>query len=185
MKHLKCVFLSLLVGFILTGNAMATAESEPLNVLEIKVQNDEGLKEQGNNLDSLCYYIELASQPDITCYHQQMIVRWLDDSNELEELQLGVDVRMRLISASDIPDAVTETKGADSHVVIDAKESGIIRVRGIQKGTPVQAYAIDGRVVATVIAGTNGVAIINLNSQPRGLYIISVNQHETFKILKP
>ena len=176
MYQMKRLLTLLLIGLMTISGAMAAEESEPLSVLEMKVDYNENI--------SNTYYIELASQPVVTCYHQVMTVQWQDAEQGWQSIEANVNqnVSMRLLRASEMPNAVTSPKDPSSTVLFDVKEPGIVRVRGMERGTHVQAYATDGRTVATAVAAANGEAIINLKSQARGMYVISVNQRETFKI---
>ena len=168
----------LLVGCMATGG-LAAAE-EPLSVLELCMQHE------GNPAER--YYIEFACQPTVTCYHQVLTLEWLDEELGMQKVMAGTGdgVSIRLMRASEsIPDAVAAPEQVASTVIFDIKQAGIVRVRGINQGARVQAFAPEGRVVATAVAASGGEAVISLKAQPRGMYLISVNQRETFKILKP
>ena len=197
--YMRRLLMLLLVGLLATGSVVAAEESEPLSVLELRVyragSDEEWQQMREADPDASVpvdffftfYYIELADQPQVYCHQHVMSVMWQDAGQPYQQLDLGVEdgALMRLIRASEIPDAVTAPKATASSVVFDVKEPGLVCVRGMKEGTRVQAYAADGRAVATVIAAANGEATVNLKSQTRGMYIISVNQRETFKIMKP
>ena len=63
--------------------------------------------------------------------------------------------------------------------------AGIARVSGLQPSDRLQVFCLDGKSVSVVMSRNDGEAIVDLTQQPRGIYIVSVNQRFSFKLMKP
>ena len=63
--------------------------------------------------------------------------------------------------------------------------AGVARVSGLQPSDRLQVFGLDGKSVSVVMSRNDGEAIVDLTQQPRGIYIVSVNQRFTFKLMKP
>ena len=63
--------------------------------------------------------------------------------------------------------------------------AGVARVSGLQPSDRLQVFCLDGKSVSVVMSRNDGEAIVDLTQQPRGLYIVSVNQRFSFKLMKP
>ncbi len=178
-----------LAALFVSASGAAAEGKEPLSVLEISVPNSAGqsagnVSQEGQTSAPRIYYIELDDQPSITCFHQTMKVVWLDDEEGRQELQVERPATMRLLTAEEV--AVPSLReDAQRRVTFNVKEPGVVRVSGMKPGTKVHAFSADGKSVATCVAGASGDAVVNLKSQMRGIYVISVDQSETFKIMKP
>ena len=63
--------------------------------------------------------------------------------------------------------------------------AGVARVSGLQPSDRLQVFCLDGKSVSVVMSRNDGEAIVDLTQQPRGIYIVSVNQRFSFKLMKP
>ena len=63
--------------------------------------------------------------------------------------------------------------------------AGVARVSGLQPSDRLQVFGFDGKSVSAVMSRNDGEAIVDLTQQPRGIYIVSVNQRFSFKLMKP
>ena len=63
--------------------------------------------------------------------------------------------------------------------------AGIARVSGLQPSDCLQVFSLDGKSVSAVVSRNDGEATVDLTQQPRGIYIVSVNQRFSFKLMKP
>jgi hypothetical protein len=70
-------------------------------------------------------------------------------------------------------------------VSFDLTSAGVVRVSGLQPSDRLQVFSIDGRSVSAVVSRNEGEATIDLTQQPRSIYIVSVNQRFSFKLMKP
>ena len=63
--------------------------------------------------------------------------------------------------------------------------AGVVRISGLQLSDRLQVFSIDGRSVSAVVSRNDSEATIDLTQQPRSIYIVSVNQRFSFKLMKP
>ena len=82
--------------------------------------------------------------------------------------------------------AIEDVKSdADLRVSFDLTSAGVVRVSGLQPSDRLQVFGLDGKNVSAVVSRNDGEATVDLTQQPRGIYIVSVNQRFTFKMMKP
>jgi hypothetical protein len=61
----------------------------------------------------------------------------------------------------------------------------VVNVSGLQKTDRIQVYSLDGKSVNAVVSRHEGEATVDLIQQKRGVYMVSVNNSFTFKLMKP
>ena len=83
------------------------------------------------------------------------------------------------------PTAVSKVRTTDQRVSFNLTQAGVVRVAGLNDGDQLQVFAIDGKQMQPAIFRQNSEATVDLNDMPRGLYVVSVNQYFTFKMMKP
>ena len=82
------------------------------------------------------------------------------------------------------PNGIALVEG-DEHIQFDLTRKDVVRVSGLQKDDLVQVFALDGKSISTPISRHDGEAVVDLSQQRRGVYMVSVNQRFTFKLMKP
>ena len=67
----------------------------------------------------------------------------------------------------------------------DLTHSDVVHVSGLKDADRLQIYGLDGKSVNATVTRQDGEATVDLSQQPRGVYMVSVNQRFTFKMMKP
>lgn len=60
-----------------------------------------------------------------------------------------------------------------------------VRVSGLNENDKIVVSTLGGKIVKTAASQQGGEAVISLGGQPRGCYIVNVNKHFSFKLMKP
>ena len=82
--------------------------------------------------------------------------------------------------------AIEDVKSDEAQrVSFNLTSAGVVRVSGLQPSDHLQVFGLDGKSVSAVVSRNDGEATVDLTQQPRGIYIVSVNQRFTFKLMKP
>lgn len=70
-------------------------------------------------------------------------------------------------------------------ISFDLTSAGVVRVSGLQSSDRLQVFSLDGKSISAVVSRNDGEATVDLTQKSRGIYIVSVNQRFTFKLMKP
>ena len=98
------------------------------------------------------------------------------DRDQIENLTVGT---------TDVT-AIEDVKSDEcQRICFDLTSAGVVRVSGLLPSDRLQVFGLDGKSVSTVVSRNDGEATVDLTQQPRGIYIVSVNQRFTFKLMKP
>ena len=82
--------------------------------------------------------------------------------------------------------AIEDVKSDEcQRISFNLTSAGVVRVGGLQSSDRLQVFSIDGKSVSAVVSRNEGEATIDLTQQPRSIYIVSVNQRFSFKLMKP
>ena len=82
--------------------------------------------------------------------------------------------------------AIEDVKSDEcQRISFNLTSAGVVRVGGLQPSDRLQVFSIDGKSVSAVVSRNDGEATIDLTQQLRGVYIVSVNQRFSFKLMKP
>ncbi|MBR2114643.1 MAG: T9SS type A sorting domain-containing protein [Prevotella sp.] len=82
--------------------------------------------------------------------------------------------------------AIEDVKSDEcQRISFNLTSAGVVRISGLQLSDRLQVFSIDGRSVSAVVSRNEGEATIDLTQQLRGVYIVSVNQRFSFKLMKP
>ena len=82
--------------------------------------------------------------------------------------------------------AIEDVKSDEGlRISFDLTSAGVVRVSGLQPSDRLQVFGLDGKNVSAVVSRNDGEATVDLTQQSRGIYIVSVNQRFTFKLMKP
>lgn len=104
----------------------------------------------------------------------------------IESSELSADYQMAEVEKTEFK---LEKRGGISDVEasgfgIDLTDPTKAVVSGIEPGSWVRLYSIDGSVVASVNAGGDGQAVIELEALSPAVYIILTQSNKTFKLYK-
>ena len=98
------------------------------------------------------------------------------DRDQVENLTVGT---------TDVT-AIEDVKSDEcQRISFDLTSAGVVRVSGLQPSDRLQVFGLDGKSVSAVVSRNEGEATIDLTQQLRGVYIVSVNQRFSFKLMKP
>lgn len=116
--------------------------------------------------------IMISHHPEITIADDKMVVK--SDSVDIEVALADVDNYhfADVTYQVDVPTAIQQ-------VSAPALKGGA--VTGLQKGEVVSIYSIDGKQVQSVVAGSDGIANINLSTLSKSVYILHTPS-ATYKI---
>ena len=139
-----------------------------------------------NTMDGDTYRIMIPYQnPSLNFWNGHLKVSYIPLNGEMGEIQFRrtevKNVSFEKYSWSD----VRPIPSHQSSVHFKLVQSGLIDVCGLKRGNRVQVASVSGRSVMDFQAESDGDVRVNLASQPRGMYIVSVDKRFTFKILKP
>jgi hypothetical protein len=73
----------------------------------------------------------------------------------------------------------------DQRISFDLTSAGVVRVSGLQPSDHLQVFSLDGKSVNAIMNRNENETIVDLTQCQRGIYIVSVNQRFTFKLMKP
>ena len=80
---------------------------------------------------------------------------------------------------------IEEVQSDEPRIRFDLTRKGVVGICGLQQADRIMVCSLDGKSVDAAISRHEGEATIDLSRQPRGVYLISVNQRFTFKLMKP
>ena len=80
---------------------------------------------------------------------------------------------------------IEEVQIDEPRIRFDLTRKGVVNVSGLQKTDRIQVYSLDGKSVNAVVSRHEGEATVDLIQQKRGVYMVSVNNSFTFKLMKP
>ena len=136
---------------------------------------------------STVQFVLPVQEPTITFGGGEMTVSYWEQGRVGEQLWLSfqrdqvADMTIVKINTT----AVSTVRTTDQRVSFNLTQPGVVRVAGLNDGDQLQVFALDGKQVQPAISRQDGEATVDLNDLPRGLYVVSVNQCFTFKLLKP
>ena len=90
-----------------------------------------------------------------------------------------------MVGTTDVT-AIEDVKSDEGQrISFDLTSAGVVRVSGLQPSDHLQVFSLDGKSINAAVSRNDGEAIVDLTQKPRGIYIVSVNQRFTFKLMKP
>lgn len=127
-----------------------------------------------------------VQKPVVRCTHGMMQIDYLStnqgetymafERDQVENLTVGTE--------EPLPNGIVSTDGVQ-RIQFDLTSQDVVRVCGLQKGDLVQVFGLDGKAVSVPVSRHDGEAVVDLSQQRRGVYMVSVNQRFTFKLMKP
>lgn len=81
--------------------------------------------------------------------------------------------------------AIEDVKSDEcQRISYDLTSAGVVRVSGLQPSDRLQVFGLDGKNVGAVVSRNDSEATVDLTQTRPGIYIVSVNQRFTFKLMK-
>ena len=126
-----------------------------------------------------------VAQPEVACEDGWMTINYVENGQPAQLSWARDDVEALTFGAR--PSGIDKVEAQEERIHFDLTRAGVVQVRGLQAGDRLQAVGIDGKAVRADIQRQTdeGTAIVDLTTQPRGCYVISVNRRFTFKLMKP
>ena len=127
-----------------------------------------------------------TQKPTINCQNSVMTVAYLSDANTSDTLTFSRDDVESLKIGTTFVDAIADSKKeADNSIRFDLTRPGVIIVSGLTKNDRLQVFDLKGKRTKATITRNENRATVDLTSLHRGVYLVSVNQRFTFKMMKP
>ena len=124
-------------------------------------------------------------KPTVTYEKSVMTIVYNDKDDSKYVKFLRDEVKSLEIGMSNI-DAIDEAKQeADSRITFDLTRPGVVSVSGLQGSDRLKVFDLQGKAVKADISRTDDKATVDLSALRRGIYMVSVNQRFTFKLMKP
>jgi len=115
-----------------------------------------------------------------------VLYAWSDDEQAMQwKVELSRNEVESLTFGTISIDAIHPLKTDDGHIGFNLLRKGVVGVSGLKKADIVMVYHLDGRQVQVSVSKHEGTAEVDLNNEPRGVYMVSVNKRFTFKLMKP
>lgn len=123
------------------------------------------------------YSFGFSDEPIITFEKQSMKIKSKGDSHSFEIS----DVKEYTFSETEKTTGIENVQANELRINNDA--NGQVIIEGIQPNSKVRLFSIDGKEHMSNISTSDDRVHINLDSLPKGIYIVSVNS-KSFKIYK-
>ena len=165
-------FLSLLLSWAMAASAWADGDLSMLLLL---------LKD-GSKLE-----LNLPTQkPEIRCSHGIMQIDYLANGYASTSMTFERDQieSLKVLDESEVV-ALDATKDDSQSIRFDMTRPGVVNVSGLQDTDRLQVFTLDGKSISTSVSRNGKEASVDLSNQKQGVYIVSVNQRFTFKLMKP
>ena len=126
-----------------------------------------------------------VQKPVVSFTHGMMKVAFQENGNE-DYVSFERDQVENLTVGTTDATAIEDVKSDEcQRISFNLTSAGVVRVGGLQSSNRLQVFSIDGKSVSTVVSRNDSEATIDLTQQPRSIYIVSVNQRFSFKLMKP
>ena len=138
--------------------------------------------------DGTSYHFLIADQkPVIKSRNGQLVVtyHYADGGSLAPQLSFERDAVECLTFGAYDPVCVVAPTELEQAVRFDLLSPNRIHVCGLNQGDLVEAVSLNGRNAVPARRAVSGELTLDLNRQPRGVYIVSVNRKHTFKFVKP
>ena len=126
-----------------------------------------------------------VQKPVVSFTRGMMKVAFQENGNEDYVSFERDQVENLTVGTTDV-NAIEDVKSDEcQRISFNLTSAGVVRVGGLQSSNRLQVFSIDGKSVSTVVSRNDSEATIDLTQQLRGVYIVSVNQRFSFKLMKP
>ena len=130
-------------------------------------------------------FILPVQKPVVSFTHGAMQVDYQMGDGQ-QSLSFPRDIVEKLIVGETETDAIDDVQGDDSpRVKFDMTRAGVVHVSGLQATDHLQVFSLDGKSVSVAVSRHDNEATVDLIQKPRGIYMVSVNNRFTFKLMKP
>lgn len=157
----------MLLLWITTTNAMA----EDMSSLYILLKG-------GNKVQ----FILPVQKPMVTCAKGTMYV-YYDDYTQIMSFERD-EVDYLEVKQADLT-AIDKAEINEPDIRFDLTHKGVVSIYGLQAKDRIHVYSLDGKSVDATITRHESEATVDLSQQRRGIYMVSVNNSFTFKLMKP
>ena len=126
-----------------------------------------------------------VQKPTVSCSAGVMQVDYQTESDEPLRMSLARD-EVAFLKVGTIEELGVESMQAkEQRIQFDLTRAGVVHISGLNDVDRVQVYRLDGKRVKAAVGRSGSEATVELYSQPRGIYMVSVNNSFTFKLMKP
>ena len=131
---------------------------------------------------TIVQFILPVQKPEVSFTRGMMKVAFQENGNEDYVSFERDQVENLTVGTTDVT-AIEDVKSDEcQRISFDLTCAGVARVSGLLPSDRLQVFGLDG---SEVVSRNDGEATVDLTQQPRGIYIVSVNQRFTFKLMKP
>ena len=128
----------------------------------------------------------LPVEKPVVCFDRGMMkVAFQENGNENYVSFERDQVENLTVGTTDVTALKDVKRNEAQRISFDLASAGVVRVSGLQPSDRLQVFGLDGKNVGAAVSRNDGEAIVDLTPKPRGIYIVSVNQRFTFKLMKP
>lgn len=164
-------YLLLMLSFFVTVASWGTQDRSVL-VIELK------------NGSSFAYH--LSQTPKIILEEDKVQIKAYDlDEATLQGYSYEVENVKKFYFKPYVPNAIEEVLPEEKRIRITHLDANQVIINGTEASDHVTLYSLDGRRVEEGISYTEGKTQVNLQALEKGIYLIRVNKHVSFKICKP
>ena len=122
--------------------------------------------------DGTSVYFLLAEKPYITFRNDEMKI--VSDTDEAVVKRTLVE---RFEFVDEMPTGIENVEEQDEQLRAKFRLDGdAVYITGLESGSKVVLYAMDGRVVNSSVAAADGCVTLSLNNLPSGIYIVKYNE---------
>lgn len=170
----------IILALLLSWTMAAVAQAEGRSTLFVNLKD--GTKAQ---------FVLPVQKPVVTCYDGTMYVDYQDRQTAYPYSVADAEVRFSRDEVESLTVGTALTTGlcaaptAEPRVSFDLTRPAEVHVSGLTKGDRLQVFALDGKQQQVPVAMQGSEAVADLSGLSRGLYVVSVNQRFTFKLMKP
>ena len=169
MKKKKMI--PLLLSLMMATAALADNEGYTMNV---------------NLRDGSMVQFVLASQkPEVWCKDGKMTIYYDYDSASYQYQNVSFERDLVKDLTFGMSTGIKPLIEADGKVRFMLTRPGELRVTGLKDGDRLSVYAMDGKIIPTSVSRYGSEAVVDLEGRAHGVYIVSVNNSFTFKLMKP
>ena len=126
-----------------------------------------------------------VQKPVVSFTRGMMKVAFQENGNEDYVSFERDQVENLTVGTTDVTALKDVKRNEAQRISFDLASAGVVRVSGLQPSDRLQVFGLDGKNVGAAVSRNDGEAIVDLTPKPRGIYIVSVNQRFTFKLMKP
>lgn len=166
-------YLLLMLSFFVTVASWGTQDRSVL-VIELK------------NGSSFAYH--LYQVPKVILEEDKVQIKAYDYDSDVaspQDYSYEVENVKKFYFKPYFPNAIEEVQPEEKRIRVTHLDANQVIISGTEASDHVTLYSLDGRRVEEGISSAEGKTQVNLQALERGIYLIRVNKHVSFKICKP